>query len=140
MSYEFCRVSIKGIDVDRAAEVLAELGIDLEPPSLPRIRYGDHCGIPLEVRENTDAKGPVADVWRAEQSVHTYESADDDFLLWPVNVEFGRDDEEPEPAHMVELASLIVRGFWDRGHPAVAACDFEDELPWQGGSGRIRRR
>ncbi|MFI9815733.1 hypothetical protein [Saccharothrix variisporea] len=139
MTYDFCRVSVKDLDVARTAEVLSGLGVVLEPQRSDRVRHGAFAGIPVEVRQNTDAQGPVADRWHEGQSIAQYQDPDDDFILWPVWVELGGDGDE-DPGAMVELASAIMRAFWDRGHPAVAACDFEDELPWEGGIARLRQR
>ena len=45
------------------------------------------------------------------------------FLYFPYRVEAG-------PKRAVERLLPLL---WDRGIPAVAACDYEDELPEKGG-------
>ncbi|QMU76938.1 hypothetical protein GXW83_15635 [Streptacidiphilus sp. PB12-B1b] len=58
-----------------------------------------------------------------------------DFIGWPFTIE--AESEEPGPA-LVEAVSLVLRAAWNRGLDAVAACDFEDELPDLGGITRYR--
>lgn len=36
-------------------------------------------------------------------------------------------------SRFVSSVARLLRGFWDERWPAVAACDFEDELPLRGG-------
>ncbi|MFJ5034391.1 hypothetical protein ACIQB5_41515 [Streptomyces sp. NPDC088560] len=54
----------------------------------------------------------------------------DDFIGWPFTIEAETD--EPGPA-LVEAVSRLLKAAWNRGYDAVAACDFEDELPDLGG-------
>ncbi|MEU0872516.1 hypothetical protein [Nocardia brasiliensis] len=60
----------------------------------------------------------------------------EDFLLWPTLVEVEARD-PVVPTTMREIVSRILTALWDEGVPAVAACDFEDELPWRGGIARL---
>jgi hypothetical protein len=62
--------------------------------------------------------------------------AGDDFVRWPVLIE-AEAENPSSPNPMVEVMSRILEALWDSGHPAVAACDFEDELPWAGGIKRL---
>ncbi|MET8703305.1 hypothetical protein ACFVUH_30445 [Kitasatospora sp. NPDC058032] len=72
----------------------------------------------VEVRRNEDA-APGAE----------------EFLWWPVTVEIDLPP-GPAPGGVVELVARILRALDGAGRPAVAACDFEDELPWRGGIAR----
>ncbi|MFD4906432.1 hypothetical protein [Kitasatospora purpeofusca] len=71
----------------------------------------------VEVRRNEDAVAGAAD-----------------FLFWPVTVEV---DFPPgsAPGGAVALVTRMLLALHGAGRPAVAACDFEDELPWRGGIG-----
>ncbi|OXM43675.1 hypothetical protein [Amycolatopsis alba] len=53
------------------------------------------------------------------------------FIGWPVFVEVvpGKDTEN---ASVVGIVSRILTAAQSSGIPAVAACDYEDELPWLG--------
>ncbi|WP_146044384.1 hypothetical protein [Amycolatopsis sp. BJA-103] len=59
-----------------------------------------------------------------------------DFIGWPAIVEVEA-EEGAERASVVGLVSRILSALWEAGIPAVAACDYEDELPWRGGIGRL---
>jgi hypothetical protein len=58
-----------------------------------------------------------------------------DFIGWPFTIETETDD--PGPV-LVEAVSRVLKAVWNRGLDAVAACDFEDELPDLGGLPRYR--
>ncbi|KKD02442.1 hypothetical protein [Streptomyces sp. WM6386] len=58
-----------------------------------------------------------------------------DFIGWPFTIEAEADD--PDPV-LVEAVARVLTAFWNRGLDAVAACDFEDELPDLGGLPRYR--
>ncbi|MFE5263123.1 hypothetical protein [Streptomyces coelicoflavus] len=57
-----------------------------------------------------------------------------DFLQWPTVLEC----EAPAgtPAEVVQAVTSVLEALWHGGFKAVAACDFEDELPARGGIGR----
>lgn len=38
---------------------------------------------------------------------------------------------------MVDLTARVLTHLWPGGFPTVAACDYEDELPWRGGIARL---
>jgi hypothetical protein len=90
-------------------------------------------GVVVEVCRNKDATGPSAQVPHQD---HAADFADvkDGFLLWPVVVELETEDDGPA---IVAAAADLLRSLWDAGHPAVAACDFEEDLPWGGGIQRV---
>ncbi|MFI8186144.1 hypothetical protein ACIF70_37390 [Actinacidiphila glaucinigra] len=56
----------------------------------------------------------------------------EDFIGWPFTIEAEADDSDPDPV-LVEAVSRMLKAIWHRGLDAVAACDFEDELPDLGG-------
>ncbi|GAA3439133.1 hypothetical protein [Kutzneria kofuensis] len=118
MDYTYCKVFLKG-------PAPAKL------PSAP--------GVDVEKRSNQNATGPWAQQWRRERSAVEYVDPDDDFLLWPTIVELYA-DEEPAQRAIVRVTAELLRRSWDAGVPAVAACDFEDELPWSGGVDRLAKR
>lgn len=68
----------------------------------------------------------------------------DGFLHFRFMLElYSDEDGEPEDAEVaeaLELVSSLLVALWQSGIPAVAACDYEERLPWSGGSkgeGRI---
>jgi hypothetical protein len=58
------------------------------------------------------------------------------FLGWPTLLEIEAND-DTDRASVVAITSEVLKAMWDAGIPAVAACDYEDELPWSGGIGRL---
>lgn len=60
-----------------------------------------------------------------------------DFLQWPTVL----DCEAPAgaPAEVVQAVTSVLEALWHGGFKAVAACDFEDELPARGGIDRYPR-
>ncbi|GHG08870.1 hypothetical protein ACFFSH_14255 [Streptomyces filamentosus] len=58
-----------------------------------------------------------------------------DFLQWPTVLEC---EAVPgaAPAEVTGAVAGLLRTPWDIGFKALAACDFEDELPENGGSAR----
>jgi hypothetical protein len=121
-SYEFCKTFVKGADTQTIIVLLRELlggEVSWDSLVLP--------GFIVDVLPNPDV---------------TFASDDgsddsDDFVLWPVLVEVGPADPDDERA-IVAMMQRILPALWDAGYPAVAACDFEDELPWDGGIRRLR--
>ncbi|MEY9873273.1 hypothetical protein ABH931_002755 [Streptacidiphilus sp. MAP12-33] len=59
----------------------------------------------------------------------------DDFIGWPLTIEAEADE---DGLSLVEPVSRVLTAVWGRGYDAVAACDFEDELPDLGGIPRYR--
>ena len=82
------------------------------------------------VRRSIELPGAVVEVLRNPDASQGDET---DFLFWPVLVEV---DSDGAPA-VVELATTILTQLWNHGFPTVAACDYEDELPWRGGIARL---
>jgi len=84
--------------------------------SAPRddfIEVGSHL---IEVRRSEEK-------WAEEEQVV--------FMQWPVYVELYGDPDDP--SGVTDLTATVLRTLWEHGYPAVAACDFEHELPWSGG-------
>lgn len=64
--------------------------------------------------------------------------AADSFLGWPTLVEVEVEAAGgADRASVVGITAKVVKAMWDAGVPTVAACDYEDELPWRGGIGRL---
>lgn len=72
-----------------------------------------------------------------ENDADRREKEPDNFLYFAYSFEI-----EPSPyddrAGYVNRVAALVKGLWGQGHRAVASCDFEAELPWNGGIGRLR--
>lgn len=115
--YGYCKIFVK---YDESSAMLARLaaafGVEPERRSLSL------PGLVLDVRPNPDGDP----------------AAGDDFVRWPVTVEADVDDPD-SPAVVVPTVSQILTDLWGAYIPAVVSCDFEDELPWQGGIQRIDR-
>jgi hypothetical protein len=99
------------------------LGQRFEPPG-----YLTVSGVDVEVNANKDARGRVAEQWRAKGGAQ--------FILWPALVELDTGEDEVTSV-IVELTARLLTALWDDGQPAVAACDYEDQLPWSGGIARL---
>lgn len=55
---------------------------------------------------------------------------DEDFLHWPIIVEF---EDHSRISPLKEKVTLLLNSLWGESIPSIAACDFEDQLPWGGG-------
>lgn len=82
-------------------------------PRKDLMKVGSHM---VEVRRSDEK-------WAEEEQVV--------FMQWPVHVELYGDHDDP--SGFTELTATVLKLLWGQGYPAVAACDFEDELPWSGG-------
>ncbi|MBE9252212.1 1,4-dihydroxy-6-naphthoate synthase [Dolichospermum sp. LEGE 00240] len=56
----------------------------------------------------------------------------DGFLYYPYSIDI-EPTEEILPILYKETIAKLLETFWDKNYQAVAACDFEDELPRKGG-------
>jgi hypothetical protein len=90
--------------------------------------YLKASGVDIEVNRNEDASGPAATLWR--------EGGGSSFILWPALVELDNGDGDLTP-EMLDLTARLLTALWEDGQPAVAACDYEDRLPWSGGIARL---
>ncbi|WP_212728970.1 hypothetical protein [Streptomyces sp. V17-9] len=57
-----------------------------------------------------------------------------DFLQWPTVLECEAHAGTPD--EVVQAITAVLEALWRGGFKAVAACDFEDELPARGGIDR----
>ncbi|MEU3189912.1 hypothetical protein ABZ686_04575 [Streptomyces sp. NPDC006992] len=60
----------------------------------------------------------------------------DDFVTWPVMVEIEKLPEAQWEDYIADIRKTLVH-LWENEASAVAACDFEHELPWDGGISRV---
>lgn len=60
-----------------------------------------------------------------------------DFVGWPVLVELERKSGVADSVFS-SLVDQVLVTFWKESMPTVAACDFESELTWSGGIGRLQ--
>jgi len=97
------------------------------------VRTDATAGAVLETLARLLPGGVVIDVRR---NAATEGDPGDDFVRWPVTIDV--DAEEADHATVVDTVARILTALWETGQPAVAACDYEDELPWAGGIGRLR--
>lgn len=115
--YSYCRILVAGLTVDGAQSLLEALfNGTFERRTLT---VGD---VEVEVRRNPDARND--------------EAPSNDFVRWPVQIEVEPVSQDGE-ASTVETVSRILEAVWGAQGQAVAACDFEDELPWNGGIGLL---
>jgi hypothetical protein len=61
----------------------------------------------------------------------------DDFIGWRLKIEAETEAEGTGPV-LIQAVSHLLTAAWNRGYDAVAACDFEEELPDLGGLPRYR--
>ena len=55
-----------------------------------------------------------------------------DFVHWPFYLDAGPDDMHTDH-RLVAIVAALLEQLWGCGWQAVAACDFEEELPRRGG-------
>jgi hypothetical protein len=114
--YQFCKIFLRTADTHAVMELLsAAFDARFERKSL------DLVHAMAEVLKNPDAGGA------------------EDFVGWPIFVEVEAEP-DADDASVVEITSKIVRELWDADIPAVAACDYEEELPWGGGLHRLTEK
>jgi hypothetical protein len=111
--YRFCKIFLRSADPSEIKGMLASLlGGEFQRRSMYL------TDVTVDVLKNPDA------------------GAEDDFVRWPTFVEVEAGDEAVNES-VAGIISKIVEAMWEAGIPAVAACSFEDELPWRGGIGRL---
>ena len=66
---------------------------------------------------------------------HGDRNFDEDFIYWPTLIELELENHSHFPI-LARKTSLLLSTLWGASLPSIAACDFEDQLPWSGG---IRR-
>lgn len=56
----------------------------------------------------------------------------DDFVYWPIYIDIVND----VPVTLqdtIAFTSNVLKLLWSKNLPAIAECDFEENLPWSGG-------
>ena len=77
-----------------------------------------------DIRRNDDCRSPATAI------------ADAGFLFWATTVDFEAIGVDRSKA--VDLLTRLLVALWSSGLRTVAACEFEDLLPWAGGIQRVR--
>lgn len=114
--YDYCVIFVRATEPETVRQGLTKaLGhaFERDVVALPELE--------VEVRRNPDFGSPL--------------TTPDRFVVWPVQVELEATSSDAGPA-MVATTTAVLQHLWSAGHDAIAACDYEDELPWSGG---IRR-
>ncbi|MEU9757579.1 hypothetical protein AB0D90_31380 [Streptomyces althioticus] len=112
----------------------SDASIYVDAEAAPRVvaRLRDSLGLEDNGAELT--VGPV----RVEGEPNDYATGrrahPSDFLQWPTVLECEAAD--GAPAEVVQAVTALLEALWRGGFKAVAACDFEDELPARGGIDR----
>ncbi|MFJ8864039.1 hypothetical protein ACIRD8_37300 [Streptomyces sp. NPDC102451] len=115
--YEYCRIYVS-LDQGRTLALLT----DIFRATFSRFGHAeDPEGLSVDVRDNEDADLKVAN---------------SDFIAWPTTVELELHD-DVEAAVILTKASKVLAAIWGADEKAVAACEFEDELPFSGGISRL---
>ena len=115
---EFCRFFVEAAGVAAVVDILAA-ALD--------VSFAGNSAV---------VRGLDIDVWN-----NGYASAQprfgEDFLEWPLTVEVS--SKEAPVAHdtVFDVVKRMLVALWDADIRAVVACDFEGELPWRGGIGRL---
>lgn len=112
--YDYCGLFLRGASHEAAIELTARATGATRDGCLLRVGT-----IEIEIRRNDNC---------------TQDGAD--FPTWPIKMDIESGN---APSHQVtETVSKILTQAWQAGHDAVAACDYEDELPDLGGYPRYR--
>ncbi|MFE5793250.1 hypothetical protein ACFQ8C_11845 [Streptomyces sp. NPDC056503] len=113
-----------------------DVHVDVEDPetAVDRLRTVLGIEVPVTVRHDL-VLGPLW-VTGTPNDYRTWARADaHDALRWPTVLE-AEVSPGTAPAEVVEAVATLLRTLWSLGYKAVAACDFEDELPDAGGRSR----
>jgi hypothetical protein len=98
-----------------------------DPPELFELLLGATGG----ARDGSTIEAPGAELYvddNDEADAGRRSEFPDGFLFFSNRVEVY-----PETPTAVALVTALLEALWARGWPAVAACDYEDELPYGGG-------
>ena len=122
-----------------AAAIKLDCAIYLQPPSaMDRVAIAGIVAQVLGAPTDCSAPSPTIATDDCEIEVRINEDFDairtaefpDGFLWSQFKLEmFAR----PNKVVPVEIVSRLLNWFWSNGWSAVAACDFEDQLPSRGG-------
>jgi hypothetical protein len=114
-AYDYCKIFIKHESLSFVSARLATL-LDATVERRTLLTPG----LILDVQHNPDADP----------------SAGDDFVRWPLIIDVEPDDTNAAST-MSKVVATIITDLWNADIPTVAACDFEEELPWSGGIRRL---
>ncbi|SDJ40190.1 hypothetical protein [Nonomuraea jiangxiensis] len=112
--YDYCGLYLRGAGQEAAIELTARATGATRDGCLLRVGTME-----IEVRRN--------DHWPQDGA---------DFPTWPIKMEIERGNATSR--QVIETVSKILTRAWQAGLDAVAACDYEDELPDHGGYPRYR--
>lgn len=118
----FCEIFV---NTDRSIDALEQLIAAVLDAAVERHGFATTIvgpGYDLDVHRNERV---LASADSQPQQTH-------DFVAWPYYLEIDATAEQTRPAQIALIARLLL-GLWEAGLGAVAACDFEDELPRRGG-------
>lgn len=118
----FCEIFVK---TDLAIDALQQLIAGLLDAAVERHGFATTIvglGYVLDVHRNERVLAPADP---QPQQTH-------DFVEWPYYLEIDATAEQTRQAQIAMIARLLI-GLWEAGLGAVAACDFEEELPQRGG-------
>ncbi|KAB2384593.1 hypothetical protein [Actinomadura montaniterrae] len=107
--YDYCGLYLRGLSKDAAVDLVAQAIATSLDGAVAQLN-----GLEIEVLRNP---GFVSDA--------------EDFPTWPIKIEVVK--QEAAPSQMVDAVSKLLTFAWRAGYEAVAACDYEDELPAEGG-------
>lgn len=109
--YVYCKIFVaKASEKEVRAVISSALGVRFRGKST------DMDDVIIEVRRNPDSHGDMG--------------FNEDFLHWPIIVEF---EDHSRISPLKEKVTLLLNSLWGESIPSIAACDFEDQLPWGGG-------
>lgn len=118
----FCEIFV---ETDRSKDGLEQLIAELLDAAVERHGFATTIvgpGYVLDVHRNERVFAPADPQARQVR----------DFVEWPYYLEIDATAEQTRQAQIAVIARLLI-GLWEAGLGAVAACDFEDELPRRGG-------
>jgi hypothetical protein len=112
--YDYCGLYLRGLSRETAIELVARA-----TGAAGEGKFLSIDGIGVEILRNPGSTDDAAD-----------------FVAWPVKVEIER-GRATAPGVVATVAKILTAA-WQAGYDAVAACDYEDELPDRGGYPRYR--
>ncbi|WP_433243439.1 hypothetical protein [Actinomadura nitritigenes] len=107
--YDYCGLYLRGLSKDAAVDLVAQATATALDGTVAHLD-----GLEIEVLRNP--------------GLHP---DSEDFPSWPIKIEV--DKQEALPSQVVDVVSKLLTSAWRAGYEAVAACDYEDELPAEGG-------
>jgi len=117
----YCKVFISGLE---SREEVGRRVVGCLEPAIPGPANTITSGIMrISVRKNDDYDKQLQD------------RPSDGFLWYPFFLDVLPTNTAPQEEYVLQIATLL-RCLWDNGIKAVAACDFEEDLP--AGGGKIR--